>query len=1776
MSNPLNSTAPLDFESEQPEQIRKTVSVSIDAAKITNYAAIQNQVPLIHRIQIENHTSDDLLDVELLIGANPDFLEGVKLPIERVLAGQTYSLAPAQLKNLGPNHSYLHDLNEAEKGQITVKCTARNIEPVSCLHDIELLAKTEWGAFRGLPELLAAHVQPNETDIDKILSQASQLLRATDPLLSLDGYQSKNRERVWKQINAIYKVLCNQGLQYALPPASFERTGQKIRTTSQILEGKVATCLDTTILMAACFEQAGLNPVVLIKEGHAWAGVWLVDSNFSLPLVESAQDVRKRVEAGELLMLESTDLTAGRMANMTHSKASADRYVDEAQTTFQYAIDIRRAREAHIRPMKSVRIAKGPSDIEAQNTSPTEPSGLELEEMPSLPPIDPASLNPTEALAPSTPQGRLNHWKSKLLDLTLRNKLLNFKPGKRFLPLITHSPAALEDALASDREFRLTAKPGLMQESDPRSEELFRQEHGISSAQAHARQVLAGNELVFDCPSNEFLNLSTAIYREGKTALEETGSNSLYISIGMLHWKETAESETVLKAPLLLVPVSLKRAGAGAGIRLQRLDEDTIFNPTLLQKLLIQFELSLPYSDGRLPTDDNGIHVDAVLQTVRQKVLELPGFEVRPDCYLGNFSFTKYVMWKDLESNSDALQQSTVVRHLINRKGEAFVEEAQSVSSKDIDTLYKPSELFTPLLCDSSQLAVICTAERGKNMVVKGPPGTGKSQTITNLIAHCLAKGKSVLFVAEKMAALEVVHKRLKDIGLADFCLELHSSKAKKSEIAKQISESLSSTLAHSPQEWEREAEKLASLRNELNSLVRVLHHKHRNGLTVFSAMGETLKTPDRQPAALSWQDADQHDYKELADLTDFVGQLAALATQLSAMANHPLSEIGCKSWTPSWESELLSKLTQCNQQAYALTQACQGLAELAPLNPETASFAQFEAHATLCALLMKACQVPTSAIEHSLSTSARQDLQSLISCGQARDAAWDHFDSNYLPELATVTASPLKIQWIAATQDWWPKSWFSKRRVTSQLKIFHRQGKRLVDEEVLKFLQNLETLNSQDQFLTQNGAKGVQLLGSEFKGPQTNWVKAQADLHWMDEFNKASALAFEAAKAQSDELRTTLRTKLCNLNASFEPDGFLFKQALRYREEFALFQTRFAELTTLAQPRTEFAGGPQAPALLPNLRAIQAGVQSHRIELQPWCNWNKGRAEALSKGLASLIDQVEQGVVTLAQLQPQFTFSYANWWLRKIMDKEPMLSGFSGAAHNFKIDEFKKTDTKFQQLTAAYIQAVLKGNIPVENELVGSLGAEAAFLKREAQKQRQHKSIRELIKTSNNVIRRVKPCMLMSPQSVAQYLEAGSQLFDIVIFDEASQIPTWDAVGAIARGKQLICVGDPKQLPPTNFFNSSDSEGMLDEDSVQEMESILDECLGSGLPETQLEWHYRSQNESLITFSNYQYYDNTLVTFPSPNVKDTAVEFVDAKGVYEPGKSRTNKLEAQLIVEEIARHYKSPEGSKLSLGVITFNATQQALIEKLLDEKCVADRALNEAISQSSVEDLFIKNLENVQGDERDIILFSITFGRDAAGKLSMNFGPMNKDGGHRRLNVAATRARVKVKVFSSMRPEDIDLSRTNAQGVRDLKAYLDFALNGTKALASQSIPTGREPDSPFEVAVITALRDRGWEVTPQVGVSGYRIDLAVHSRKNAGKFLLGVECDGATYHSAPSARDRDRLRQIILEGLGWKIHRIWSTDWWFNAPQQINSLVAKLEELEKLETPEIESQPV
>jgi very-short-patch-repair endonuclease len=1746
---------------EKPEVEVETcepVRVEIEADRTIGYVSIQNSVPVIRSVRVTNKSLGELQAIQVLVRCNPAFAKGAHIRFDRLRPDETRTISPIDLQ---PDHSYLAGLQEGLVASLTVTVVEADKELLQVTRDVQVLAYDQWAGTRALPELLAAFSMPNNPAIDILVGKASKLLRKSNPELSMNGYQSKSRDVVWKQVSAVYSTIAAESLQYAEPPASFGSDGQKIRTPDRILETRVATCLDLALLFASTLEQAGLRAVILMKQGHAWVGVWLHEASFTLPLTDDVQAVRKRVSTGEFLVFETTGVAQhhSHRPSLRIAVEQGQRHLQEEEA-FLYAVDIHMARGVQIKPLPS-KVAPVRREEHAQEEVPED-----IEPTPVLPPLDPEFLKPLDLPAGETPEGRLAKWKSKLLDLTLRNRLLNFKPTKTTLQLVAPDLGAVEDNLVLGQDFTLKSLPNLMDGNDPRSAQVHAGRTGRSPLDDMAAESLANKELIARA-SAEALDASLlALFSAARTGFEEGGANTLYLALGMLKWSEVKGAESSHLAPILLVPVSLTRQSVRSGFRLCRHDDEAIVNPTLLQLLKNAYELAVPGLDAALPTDERGVDVPRILQAFRIAVREIAGWEVLEQAHLGIFSFTKYLMWKDLQDRTEQLKNNRVVKHLIENPGQAFAVDSGEYRERRLDD-YKPQDILAPKLADSSQLLALCAVDAERDLVLEGPPGTGKSQTITNLIAHTLAKGKTVLFVSEKMAALEVVHRRLAEIGLGPFCLELHSAKASKAGVLQQLGAALAVSGARTVADWNREAERLAALRQELNALVTSLHKEHQTGLTVFEAIGTCIANTGGRAAEMPWASAQTHSEEELDKLRETARRISALAQALPALSGHPLALVGRTEWSPSWQDDLLAGAGGLSAAAGELKSRSEPLGKLLNLAVAGGSVHAFTAVDELAQVLLAAPKVPAGFAKQAHDAATRARVLALAKHGRARQHHWAEVGLGWAPALAKLNATELKGEWTQAKNSWWLKAWFAKHSVLSRLAAVREDGKPPAAETLEKALSPLAEVNEEDQYLRSAQAEAEALLQETYEGIATDWQAVDSHAAWAKSFSDSLSKVADALAGTDPSALEAVRQKVTPLvgeqRAMLSPSGLVGGSLLAFRDAHREFFAKLEQVRELAAPASPLVGPAGSDGVIERVRMTMEHWAQGKKALQPWCLWRAAREHAIAQGLQGVVTIVESGEVPLADVEKRFEYSYQSWWLKKTVDVDPVLRGFSSSDHQRKIREFRVADAKFQQLTQDYIAAKLAGSVPSASSAVVSADSEMGRLRRELQKQKRHMPVRQLVQGLPTLLPKLKPCLLMSPLSVAQYLDARYAQFDLVVFDEASQIPVWDAVGVIARGRQLVVVGDPKQLPPTSFFNRSsdqDSNAPATEEQVDDLESILDECLGAGMNRMSLKWHYRSKHESLITFSNIRYYDSELITFPSPVTADTAVRFQQVNGVYDRGGSRTNRAEAEAIVKGIEQHYTAEGPKGRSLGVVTFNQTQQSLIETLLDARRRANAKLDRVLAEALAEPLFIKNLENVQGDERDVIYFSITYGPDAAGRMSMNFGPLNGEGGHRRLNVAISRARDAVVVFSTLKPEQIDLSRVRAAGVRDLKHYLEFAIRGPRALVEQSAPTGADPDSPFEVAVMKMLRDKGWVVHPQVGCSGYRIDMAVVDPRAPGRYLVGVECDGRSYHSAASARDRDRLRQHVLEGLGWKIHRIWSTDWWLNAEAELEKMQAVL----------------
>ena len=1751
-------------KSTQSGEIKLKCKLNISCIPSINLALQQNAFPVITAIEIDNASEEDLSGIELTVTSSPEFLIERTWPIEKIAAGDSLSIRD---RHVELKADYLRSITEALKGELrfTLKQGDKLID--ESVHEVQLLAKDEWGGVGVLPEIVAAFVQPNDPAVQGILRDASKRLEAGNLPSGLDGYLSKSPKRTAVLASAIWSAVCKLDLTYSVPTASFEQNSQKVRLPTMILETRIATCMDTTLLFAACLEQAGLNSLILFTEGHAFVGVWLNDEDFSTTVVEDAQAIRKRIQLKEIIVFETTLSTHKPPAPFKLAIQEAVKHL-EKDDEFHLAVDIKRARLSSIKPLSD-------KDLAGSYKGKVEVADVQIAmDIPDDIPEQLYSSEPAPKVELTTPEARVENWKRQLLDLTMRNRLLNTTTRSRAIVLECYDLGMMEDLLAEGKKFKLISADTLKIEGDTRSEQIHLQQQQEDLRQSRVNALLSKKELVAKHDQKKLDKDLLELYRLSRLAIQEGGTNILYIALGFLKWQQPGHAERTYKAPLILIPVELTRRSVNSGFKLCLHEDEPRFNPTLLQMLKQDFGLEIAELEGELPTDDSGLDVHRIWEIVRREIRDIPGWEVEETALISTFSFSKYLMWMDLCERVEHLKSSPMVRHLIESPRDNYTGgvDVEFPDVESLDAKLHPKDTYVPMLADSSQMAAICAAEAGKDFVLIGPPGTGKSQTITNMISQLLAVGKTVLFVSEKTAALEVVYRRLNQVGLGEHCLELHSSKARKLEVIQQLGRAWESSNV-SNADWEKEANRLAAIRDDLNQYVTRLHHNYPNGLNCHQAIGVIVRDSDTPVVKLEWPSPAHHNLEAFEQLHGIAKRIDVNAAELNGISGNPLAEIEAGEWSPSFQSKVMSLAGSLKNEVDALDQALNDYINTSNLSLSITSFSQLLALSSLVTELPKAFGQNYHFGLSSQGAVLRKELPELAGLINEYHVTFSSTVDGYNRDVLALPLEELKYQWQQSLDKWFLPKFLGQHKVKKSVKM-HVKGNKL-GESVADDIDRLIAAKSLKDKIDQYAYVGAS-IGKRWNGVDSDveWIgKACA---WLD--NLLTVIS-NLAKDVDDSLaiKSRINMLLEQQIELLEPNGMLDAKGKAFNSSLAVYQASLNELsTTIANESLDIFNEKNEGGYAEHVKSVCNRWLGAQNKLHAWCAWRKVRQEAVQVGLMPLIDAIEHGVAGDFSSEELLLVNYCRWWVNAVIDNDEVLRSFIPAEHRQKIVKFQQMDAKFMALTQQYVKARLAAGIPDRNSVPKK--SEWGVLARELQKKTRHMPLRQLIASMPETLTQLTPCLMMSPMSIAQYLPPDSKAFDVVIFDEASQITVCAAIGAIARAKQSIVVGDPKQLPPTSFFGkAADNAEHMGDDFEEDLESILDECLAANIPKMKLNWHYRSRCESLITFSNHRYYDGTLITFPNTDTNGMSVYWHPVDSVYKEGKNRINRGEAEAIVNDVVAKLRQPD-FKQSIGVVTFNQEQQELISNLFEKARSEHPEIEPHFSEDNFESVFVKNLESVQGDERDIIYFSITFGKDAAGKLSMNFGPMNKAGGTRRLNVAITRAKEEMRIFSSLMPEQIDLSRTASEGVKDLKHFLEYAQRGASALAEAASAPGGFFDSPFEQAVAERLQSKGWITHSQVGVSGFRIDLGIVNPDAPGSYLAAVECDGATYHRSATARDRDSLREAVLRGLGWEVLRIWSTDWWMDSKtaveridSQLNALLdeyrSKVEVKEKIE---------
>ncbi len=1692
-----------------------------------NWALERSGVPLVHEIRLRNDGAEPVtgLEVEAVLAG------GLSAPFRRTIpAVPAESTFGIERPDIRLDADKLRQVLERERCELAVTVRDNGGPVATATFPVDVLAFNEWDAVK-VPELLAAFVLPNHPDVATLLREISTRIAAATGDASLQGYQAGTRARPRAVLEAAFGAVQSLGLTYVNPPASFEATGQKLRFPDQILGPRMGTCLDLAVLVAAALEQCGLHPVIAVTANHAFPGVWLIDDHLPVASTDDPTTARKLAGVSDMAFVDITSATSRPPIPFATAAEEAARLLAQ-DAEFRMLLDVRAARLAGILPLP----VRGPAPVAAAGAGPAPVEGSAAGAIPEPPP---GAAPPALPGAPRVTHDRIETWKMRLLDLTLRNRLLNYRPSKdRSVPLDISDLPALENLLAAGADLALQGRI-VLREDDPRVRELLAA-RGVDRVLAEERAaLLSSGRVSTPLPEEELDRRLSALARAARTEIEESGSSTLYAALGMLRWTEPGGDGRTFLAPLLLYPVELRRPSLRARFALRMRDDEPRLNDTLLEKLRSAF--GLDFADLRsLPGDESGLDVARILDVVRRTVARMAGFEVLDEAHVAFFSFTKFLMWRDLDEHRDELLRNDLFRHLVSKSGAPEILGGTFPPPDSLDTAAPPATTHLVLDADSSQHAAVRAALDGRTFVLEGPPGTGKSQTIANIIAECLAAGRRVLFVAEKRAALEVVARRLAATGLADWCLELHSSKASRRDVALELARVLESAPASGAGADDgRLAERLGAEIGALNGFARVLHDRGGQVASPFEAISRLCaldETPDVDAAVGDVLGAGTAIHESRLQHLE---ELAAAAADLPALAGHPLAACRPAAFTPllarEWEMDLrrLGSLGEDLISATADARRRRGI-DGAPLGlPAIGALADLEA------LAGREGGAPAGAadlLSRADFPAAAKRLDQVAAAGAERRRLLDDLARRWDDGLFHLDLEALRRDFRLHSASFVLLRWLRLRGPRRLLRGVARgalppAATIILDlEHAVKASGLGKALDGETPFL-------APLLGAAAQGAGTDPAMildlARFARSWRDaaEPLRASGAGTPLPAAGGDPAAAA--------------------SAARLREALARFREALDRVIAALRIDAGAAFGAEASGVTPEAVSEAAARWIGALPLmRDWRRFIAAEDAVRDAGLTDFAARLREGRLHPAALRSAFEKAFFRELLHQQIEVRPPLRDFNGRDHDERIRRFRDDDRRFIASGGARI----RGKLDPERPGAGGMTAtesEVGQLQREARKKARHLPVRQLLARIPHLLPRLKPCLLMSPLSIAQYLPPGGVDFDLVIFDEASQIATHDAVGAIARGKQVIVVGDSRQLPPTTFFEMAaddDEEGIEDPDLVHELESILEECTASRVPSLMLRWHYRSRDERLITFSNWHYYGNRLTTFPAADAASPSlgVSRIAVNGIFDRSKTRTNRAEAEAVTAFIVKALLDPAERRRSIGVVTFNRPQQDLIEDLLEDARRQHPEIEPFFDDRAPEPVFVKNLENVQGDERDVMLFSVTYGRDAAGRTSMNFGPLNRQGGERRLNVAITRSRERLIVFSSIEADDIDLSRTRAVGVEHLRSFLRYATEGPRALAQATTRSGGAPGiGALESDIACALADLGVEIERDVGSSGWRVDLAVSDAERPGRRLLGILCDGVSWGFAATARDRDRLREAVLRNLGWRIHRIWSLDW-------------------------------
>ncbi len=1336
----------------------------------------------------------------------------------------------------------------------------------------------------------------------------------------------------------------------------------------------------------------------------------------------------------------------------------------------------------------------------------------------------------------------INNWKAKLLDLSMKNKALNFNvsPAKTIVPKIKIVSPVLDDFIkiinsSSKEEFEINSyKMSSLYARDQYGQTKTFYSHTINDILSKNPNIAKSKiycEYGNSATQNLLDNTLKKIYKIAKMWKDEYSIDVLYLAFGFLKWFESKDSYEPKYAPLLFLPVELKNNANIWSIKIKN-DGAFVNNESLVRKLDNDFNIDATF-------DNESDNLNLAYTEYCQKILSQcddERWEIDNSVYLSNFDFSKIHIYKDIETNIEKIIDSDFFKNLMDLEND-IDSSTNEINEANIDSKIDVFEQYKILDSDSSQEIAVQNAIRGKSFVLQGPPGTGKSQTITNIITELISRNKKILFVAEKNAALQVVYNNLRKIGLEKYAIPIHDSKVNKTHILQELAESIDKAKL-----FEIDEQKMANFAEN--------YEKVKDILTNYGQV--LLKKCEPEFESIYEYIGKYFYYKDAFDLHFVINNILDInnAKFTSILESIDRFFYAYKTIKFNYKDHKWYGFENFELDSFDKNEL---FAKLSELNNRSL---QLRNYLSLNNILSNKSIIDINFTKKIKDINSLLELYKSIKPEYKNDALTiSQIENNYQLINQLIDLINHKNDLVASLEVIWTNLLFANdqniENVYEYVKKTHKKPFRFLSpkwnrqiKQIKKSLKNPKLLKNVDIVkhfemfvdLSESNKKIENILNQLAFFIDTN------DQNMINDSKDKLELLTHLYK------KSIISNTLLSILANDEKKSKLSSEVVSFLDKF-YYLVEILNKESDSYDYLDFIDFKNVVNILVNSRS----------ELEEYLNFLTYKKELYDADLSSFVEAIFAKNIT-DNYKSIFLKRFYKQLIESILDSE--LQNSDAIFMNSNLELFRQRDKQISQIAKDRIIMHIDKNIK-KSTAFQSANPQYNIIKREASKKRTRVSFKTIFEQALDFILKLKPCLMLSPLTVSHLFKDIDYKFDTVIFDEASQIKPETAISSLFRAKQVIIVGDKEQMPPSNFFSSIDNDDFAESNEIEQdvssgYESLLKLADGN-LNSIKLKWHYRSKYEDLITTSNNFIYKD-LVTFP--NSKSPS----EYEGLhFEYAKPKETDYEQETIIKslDILKKIITNYRNKYSVGIVVFNLEIEKRVNEELEKFKSSNPDLSFFFDDEVNEPFFVKNIETVQGDERDFIIFVINGKVNKNNRFGVLFGEINKENGYRRLNVAITRAKRGLIVVSNFKHSEVDWFRSDQPGIKMLEKFIKNAEFGINISESENEYSTSRFDSLFEKEVYDELTKRGWNVKRQIGYSDFKIDLAITEPYNENKFILGIECDGSSFNLSKTARDRDRLRQQIFESRGWIIHRIWSADWFKNPSHQINIIEEKLLQL-------------